>query len=532
MPAFHDAAPSAQGDDVSSHQHRNLSVPSPPLAPAPSPPSSQPALLHRTTSSDPNRLAPEDAFFAHSPPRRRQQQQQLVDATQAPKQLVSQGLSNGSSSTSAAAAAALVASRVRAKERGRSGSRRRKGAWKKLLWVKQSYPDNYTDEDTFLDHLQRNPRLQPYEFWPLFADSTVIVQHVCSVIIFACCFTGILQERVSPLTVVTWGSLGTIVGWVLWDRWIYQEEAARVAKEPGLDNEAEEAVSSLSNSASASSSTSLPISGAAPATTATAPPQPLGLGLTIPGASSGILAPSANGSSHHTSSSSSFSPVTTGHPTGAPTFPNYSRFPPPGVTESSAFSPRNQQRLATAKSALLIYCALLGLSPILKSLTKSTTSDSIWAMSCWLMCINIAFFDYGGGVGVKFPASLSTNAAVMASTVLASRLTSTLHVFSLTLFSIEVFGLFPVFRRHLQHRSWRGHVVLTMALIMGASGSMGVTISRGGWKAATLGVILGSILTGLAMGGCSWWLIDLQKYKNEIRGPWDPARPVIRRRWD
>ena len=69
---------------------------------------------------------------------------------------------------------------------------------------------------------------------------------------------------------------------------------------------------------------------------------------------------------------------------------------------TSAFSPRNQQRLATAKSALLIYCALLGLSPILKSLTKSTTSDSIWALSCWLMCINVFFFDYGGGVGVKY----------------------------------------------------------------------------------------------------------------------------------
>jgi hypothetical protein len=35
-------------------------------------------------------------------------------------------------------------------------------------------------------------------------------------------------------------------------------------------------------------------------------------------------------------------------------------------------------------------------------LTKSTSSDSIWAMSCWLMCINVFFFDYGGAVGSKF----------------------------------------------------------------------------------------------------------------------------------
>lgn len=132
----------------------------------------------------------------------------------------------------------------------------------------------------------------------------------------------------------------------------------------------------------------------------------------------------------------------------------------------------------------------------------------------------------------RFPASLSTNAALMASTVLASRLPSTTHVFSLTLFSIEVFGLFPVFRRHLRHISWRGHLLLTTFLVMGAGGGVGVTVSGGGWKAATVGVLLGGLLTCLAMGGCSWWLIGLQKYKNVVIGPWDPARPVIRGRWD
>lgn len=132
----------------------------------------------------------------------------------------------------------------------------------------------------------------------------------------------------------------------------------------------------------------------------------------------------------------------------------------------------------------------------------------------------------------RFPASLSTNAALMASTVLASRLPSTTHVFSLTLFSIEVFGLFPAFRRHLRHVSWRGHLGLTLFLVLSAGAGVGVAASGGGWKAAAAGVILGSLLTGLAMGGCSWWLIGLQKYKNEIHGPWDPARPVIRRHWD
>ena len=219
-----------------------------------------------------------------------------------------------------------------------------------------------------------------------------------------------------------------------------------------------------------------------------------------------------------------------GQPNGPSNFATYNHVAPYG--SRSSFSPRNQQRLATAKSAVLIYCALLGLSPILKSLTRSTSSDSIWALSTWLMIINVFFFDYGGNVGVKFQASLSTNAALMASTVLASRLPSTQHVFSLTLFSIEVFGLFPVFRRHLRHVSWRWHVVLTALLVMGAGAGVGMVVSRGGWKAAVVGMTLGNLIAGLAMGGCSWWLIGLQRYKNEIHGPWDPARPIIRRHWE
>lgn len=174
-------------------------------------------------------------------------------------------------------------------------------------------PDNYTDEKTFLDHLQRNPRLQPYEFWSLMADATVIVQHLASVAIFCCCFVAIINGRISPVAVVGWASLCTIMAWALWDHWMGKELA----------------------------------SSDAPATIKS----------------------------------------------------NATEAPP---TTKSSLSPRSQQRLATAKSALLIYAALLGLSPILKSLTRSTTSDSIWALSTWLLMINVAFFDYSGDSGAQY----------------------------------------------------------------------------------------------------------------------------------
>jgi len=37
-------------------------------------------------------------------------------------------------------------------------------------------------------------------------------------------------------------------------------------------------------------------------------------------------------------------------------------------------------------------------------------------------------------------------------------------------------------------------------------------------------------LVGGGGGGAAWWLMGMQRYKNEIGGPWDPAKPVFRKR--
>ncbi|CAK7564073.1 MAG: glycosylphosphatidylinositol anchor biosynthesis [Sporothrix epigloea] len=515
---------------------------------------------------------------------------------------------------------------------GRSRSRRRrKRTWKKLLWVKQSYPDNYTDQATFLENLQRNPRLQPYEFWPLVADSTVIVQHVCSVIIFVICFAGISQDRVSPVSVAGSGTVVTCISWLLWEWWAGQEQQERRLSEgndeglgrrrpgdytdtipgPGSGPQmvrrprgashddsgtgtratssmsVEQLPSALSLAQHASQHTSTVSSSQSAsrqskyATASTADPLP-GLAASTNSSTTSLLnmankgRVNGNGRAHATENSAwqppklhaSLSQVDTdglaskssvaaslpasGHrPSSShgrsgtdhqlPATPGTPNYPPPRRSSVPLRGGRTHHRIATIKSAVLIYFTLLGLSPILKSLTRSTSSDSIWAMSFWLLTINIFFFDYSGvWVGAhKFPvASLSTNAALMASTVLASRLPSTGQVFSLTLFSIEVFGLFPVFRRYARHRSWRYHVGLTILLVLGAGAGVGIIITEPGaglpWRGATVGMTVACLLSAVAMGGCSWWLIGLQKYKNEIYGPWDPARPVIisRRHWN
>lgn len=423
-------------------------------------------------------------------------------------------------------------------------------------------PDNYTDQDTFLENLQRNPRLKPYDFWPLVADSTVILQHVCSVIIFIVCFVGIFQERVSPVSVVSWSSFGTFLGWLLWERWVSEEE--------DQEDEANAAVGVTNTVARTGSARRRNRAGSVrrplhplrvesiPSTAGPSPSQSVGTsaassttnlnGINLNGIGSGH-AGHVNGHAARTAHSGSTpglggsSNITNGT---AQKRPHLTPMPSHEAILRESKEPlipldenRAHLRFSTIKSALLIYSTLLGLSPILKSLTLSTSSDSIWAISFWLLAINIFFFDYSGGVGAKFPASLSTNAALMASTVLASRLPSTQQVFSLTLFSIEVFGLFPVFRRHVRNRDWRYHVLLTVLLVLGAGLGVGMVLAdpkatRWPWKNGIAGMFISVMISALGTGGCSWWLIGLQKYKNEIRGPWDPARPIImsRTRWD
>lgn len=475
----------------------------------------------RNSTRQPNHLylRPEDAFYAHSPPRKPTALSSSRDDT-----------TNGTP--------LLGARQRREKRRGRSSSRRRRSekdstnnngggvkahTWQKLLWVKQSFPDNYTDEETFLDHLQRNPRLRPYEFWPLVADSTIIVQHVCSVVIFVCCFTAIFQERVRPQMVVGWATAGTVAGWVCRDYWSSLGEGG---EEEGLERE-EGVVEDGTGSVVETAEFGMPFSEQRSSLVGTETPTSRGLGVATP-AHSRVSSTNSTGS-QTTSSRKPATMVTATHYDTTTTSPQTDS--PALPTSTLSPQTRTSSLLSTAKSALLIYSSLLGLSPILKSLTRSTSEDSIWALSSWLMILNVFTFDYGAGPSAKFPASLSTNAAVMASTVLASRLPSTTHVFSLTLFSIEVFGLFPVFRRHLRHRSWRGHLALTVFLVVLASGGLGMVVSGSGWVMGVVGVVLGGTVVWGAMGVTSWWLIGLQRYKNEIHGPWDPARPVIRRAW-
>ncbi|KAK5938757.1 glycosylphosphatidylinositol anchor biosynthesis [Knufia obscura] len=658
------APPASPTEPEPSSSSTNTPIATPSPIPPPVPVETHPNRIRPSVqlqkSPDPSRLAPEDAL---TPPRLR------------PIASLDGSVVSSSSAAARAAAAALrpavaslrkppaippVAARLEQERRAARAARKRHKphVWKKLLWVKQrGYPDNYTDPATFLEHLQRNPKLRPYDFWPLVADSMVIVQHVCSMVVFVSAYAGIYQDRLSPVAVVVCGTIATVVAWVMWDQWKCEEESAVEAQSTndpasanGINGHALKPMPApLDDKASTSSSNGsgrpLTISDHLNGSANGAAKKGLGLSLST----SNLAAKNAEhqAQSHHgpSLSKSSFLSISPIEPLadrdampnldGAqdhqvhgdilsrvfshksqPSTASFNYIPQSPTTLPPTVSPRNQARLKTFKSAILIYFALLGLSPILKSLTKSTSSDSIWALATWLLIINIFFFDYGsqyvpssissqsastaatppatihanGTLHTKasqtsftmpassrapltrtntaasmaplapvttstpatntlppqntYPSSLSTNAAVMASTVLASRLPTTTSVFSLTLFSIQIFGLFPLFRRHLRSRSLPLHTMLTIALVLMASAGLGLILSQSythtygdcgfclSWilhvfARSMVGILIGGTGTVVVMGGCAWWLISLQRYKNVVIGPWDPARPML-----
>jgi len=50
--------------------------------------------------------------------------------------------------------------------------------------------------------------------------------------------------------------------------------------------------------------------------------------------------------------------------------------------------------LKTLKSSIMMFLALMSLSPVLRTLTAATSSDSIWALAAILFIINALLADY------------------------------------------------------------------------------------------------------------------------------------------
>lgn len=275
-----------------------------------------------------------------------------------------------------------------------------KPAWKKLLWVKQPYPDNYVDK-SFLSQLQRNSNVGTYNFWTVVSDTTVLLGNVAVTLFFCGSFVAIYELKWDPKYFAFGSSM-------------------------------------------------------------------LSLGLALLYAC------------HIRDTTMVFTGV---------------------------------------KSAILLLFTVLSLTPVFTSLTRSTSSDSIWSISAWLCAVNLAFSSR------PLPQSssvliLSINIALCAAIVLASRLHTPEAVFCFMVFSIQIYVLLPTVARWLRQISSRAYWALFTGLMVASSGASYLLMGWPAvffWWSTALTIVFG--VPGL--------FLALQKYKDQIKGPWDPARPII-----
>eukprot|EP01117_Protostelium_nocturnum_P013929 TRINITY_DN5248_c0_g1_i1.p1 TRINITY_DN5248_c0_g1~~TRINITY_DN5248_c0_g1_i1.p1 ORF type:complete len:291 (-),score=61.96 TRINITY_DN5248_c0_g1_i1:190-1062(-) len=169
------------------------------------------------------------------------------------------------------------------------------------------------------------------------------------------------------------------------------------------------------------------------------------------------------------------------------------------------------------KTLVLLFASLFCLSPVLRTLTEPFSEDTVIACTSLLLSGHLFFHDYNfvNGDSDKFSAPVSLNAAIFASVLMSSRLPSPIHVFALVSLAIELFAMFPFLRRSIRLFSLFAHLLLTFVLFTSASLLLWTFSSL----IATLFVAL-SFFIGFV---CPLLLVIIQRYKNEIRGPWDEA---------
>ncbi|XP_070795280.1 phosphatidylinositol N-acetylglucosaminyltransferase subunit C-like [Pituophis catenifer annectens] len=173
-----------------------------------------------------------------------------------------------------------------------------------------------------------------------------------------------------------------------------------------------------------------------------------------------------------------------------------------------------QTQWGDLKNSVVFVAFTYGFSPILKTLTESISTDTIYAMSALMLLGHLIFYDYGANAAIV-SSTLSLNMAIFASVCLASRLPWSLHAFVMVTFAIQIFALWPMLQKKLKAQI--PHCYMIATLLFALSALMGLlTIS-------SVGTVLFALLLIAISCLCPYCLIRLQLFKDNIHGPWDEA---------
>lgn len=149
------------------------------------------------------------------------------------------------------------------------------------------------------------------------------------------------------------------------------------------------------------------------------------------------------------------------------------------------------------------------LSPILKTLTETISTDTIYAMAILMFLVHLIFSKYGTAQ-ISLSESLSKTSSILGSLMLASRLATAMHAFALLTVAVQCFVLLPFLLSELNMKMVVSSIFTFSTLYFLLS------ISH------TLAYVF-VIAIGFIEFVCPLWYVRCQKYKDNIYGPWDEA---------
>ena len=402
---------------------------------------------------------------------------------------------------------------------------------RKCLYRQTNLPDNLVDQH-FLQDLRCNVNVRSYGFMELVMKATVIVQHVCSVCMFLCIFIFRYQGAMGLSSLLLLDGLIALLILVLSAFYLVafarKEDVQANGREFQINgstfNLAENQTSPIRQQATDHLNQEKDIRDLLHQTVTT---------------DNSTVDPLFKNQSTDTYSIESVTFTETSDTVNPSSLEGSDK----GTDRCHTSTPSWTVLLLGLKTYSMFTCILLGLAPILKTLTEDTSSDTIWALAAVFFFLNMVFHDYARSDG--FPGPVALNAVICGSVVLASRLPGVLDVFALVALAIMLFAFLPVIKvgiarerrqRLLDQQGTSGNSIVVQKSEQNDSESPNVKkqfintmasvalnlyfcgkVSRMMlWVVASLHVVVGLV--------CPFWLVCLQRYKKRIGGPWDEAK--------
>lgn len=201
--------------------------------------------------------------------------------------------------------------------------------------------------------------------------------------------------------------------------------------------------------------------------------------------------------------------------------------------------------VAVARLGPTMLLALAALTPLFQTMTAAISDDTAFATAACALFVSLLTHDYSfthrlatspsraspPRTSPRAGNSVSLGGSMFAASILASRLESKTAVFADMLLSVLLFVLFPFFSRVMAAHvpaPWRvafaaaAHAAATASVAKASAGRGFRYETRFFFFSAPCVYVAAVLFVTLA---CPLWLVRMMRFKRQINGPWDEAKP-------